>query len=309
MAKSLAARDVLKKVLTYLMVVGISFLSALNYHIFVFPNKFAPAGLNGICTMVQFLFDFKLGYLNLLINVPLAIVVYFLVGRSMALRSMVYTLGFSLFILVFEAVDLSAFVYQTANGTSTVLGPLTAGIITGAGAALLYKVNACCGGTEFVAGIIHRYQPQVNFFWIIFGLNISVAGLSYFVYGFQVEPVLLCIIYSFASSAIRDKITQGSRGAVRFEIVTDYPEEISREIIGQLHHSTTLIPAKGMYQQEERSILVCVINKSQVPDLTAIVKAYPRSFVIMSQVSQVIGNFKRLDAKGNPEVQLLDKGK
>ena len=43
-------KGVIKKILEYLLLPIISFLSALNYAIFVFPNSFAPAGVDGICT-------------------------------------------------------------------------------------------------------------------------------------------------------------------------------------------------------------------------------------------------------------------
>ena len=35
----------------------IAVVMAFNYAIFVFPNRFAPAGLDGLCTMVQDVFD------------------------------------------------------------------------------------------------------------------------------------------------------------------------------------------------------------------------------------------------------------
>ena len=37
----------------YLEIIAIAVLLALNYHLFVVENGFAPAGLNGIATMVQ----------------------------------------------------------------------------------------------------------------------------------------------------------------------------------------------------------------------------------------------------------------
>ena len=294
-----------KKLLTYLLIVGVALLCALNYQLFVFPNNFAPAGLNGICTMIQHLFGISIGYLSLAINIPLAIAVYFTVSKPQAVRSMTYTLAFSVFTLLLEKVDLSAFVYAT--DTSTLLGPLVAGCVMGFGAAVMFRTGAHTGGTEFIASMIHKKSPQVNFFWIVFGLNISVAVLSYFVYEFQIEPVLLCILYSFASSTVRDKMSQNSRSAVRFEIVTDHPEELSQAIIQNLHHSSTLIPAKGMYSGKPVSILICVINKAQVAELANIVSCYPGSFVIMSRVSQVIGNFKRVDSHGNFQESILDE--
>ena len=296
-----------KKTLTYLMIILMAFICAMNYQLFVFPNSFAPAGLNGICTMIQHLFDFSIGYLNLLINIPLAVAVFFLVSKPQALRSMAYTLAFSVFTLILEQVDLSSFAYDTANGTSIVLGPVVAGIITGFASGLLFRTGANTGGTEFIASLIHKKNPQVNFFWVIFALNISVAGLSYFVYNFQMEPVLLCIMYSFASSTVRDRMSQNSRSAVRFEIVTDDPQRLSDSIIQNLHHSSTMIPAKGMYSGRPTNVLICVVNKSQVAELLSIVKMHPNSFVIMSHVAQVVGNFKKVDKHGNEQISMLDE--
>ena len=296
-----------KKTLTYLMIILMAFICAMNYQLFVFPNSFAPAGLNGICTMIQHLFDFSIGYLNLLINIPLAVAVFFLVSKPQALRSMAYTLAFSVFTLILERMDLSSFAYDTANGTSTVLGPVVAGIITGFASGLMFRTGANTGGTEFIASLIHKKNPQVNFFWVIFALNISVAGLSYFVYDFQMEPVLLCIMYSFASSTVRDRMSQNSRSAVRFEIVTDDPQRLSDSIIQNLHHSSTMIPAKGMYSGKPTNVLICVVNKSQVAELLSIVKLHPNSFVIMSHVAQVVGNFKKVDKYGNEQIPMLDE--
>lgn len=298
-----------KKLITYCLIVLVSLLCAVNYQLFVFPNSFAPAGLNGVCTMIQHIFGVSIGYLNLLINVPLAVVVYMLVGKEWAIRSMIYTVAFSLFTLLLEKIDLSAFAYATENGTSTILGPLAAGIITGWIAGILFRANACTGGTEFIASLIHRYHPHVNFFWVTFILNVAVAVSSYFVYDFKMEPVLLCILYSFASSSVRDKMTQSDRSAVRYEIITDDPERIGQAIIHRLHHSATVIPAKGLYQSKETNMLVCIVNRSQAAEMTAILRECPHSFVSMSLVGEVFGNFKRLDRHGKPEKQLIDSGK
>ena len=126
-----------RKVLTYFVIICIALIAAVNYEIFVFPNKFAPAGLNGICTMIQYLTGINVGYMSLLINIPLAIWVYLKVSKPLAVRSMVYVAVFSVSLVVLEHVDLSAFAYATENGTSTILGPLVGGIIYGFSYSLL----------------------------------------------------------------------------------------------------------------------------------------------------------------------------
>ena len=108
---------------TYLVIAFVALVASVNYELFVFPNQFAPSGINGICTMIQYVTHISVGYLSLLVNIPLAIWCYVEVSKPMALRSMVYVVTFSLGLLILDRVDLSAFAYVTENGTSKILGP------------------------------------------------------------------------------------------------------------------------------------------------------------------------------------------
>ena len=295
-----------KKILTYLFIVGVAMVYALSYHLFVFPNKFAPAGLSGICTMIQYVFGINVGYLSLMINIPLAIWVYLSVSKPLALRSMVFVVVFSLGLVVLEHVDVSAFAYS--GESSRILGPLVGGIINGACYSQLIKASAYTGGTDFIAALIHKKHPEKSIFGLIFTMNAVVAVASYFVYDYKMEPVILCILYSFASSTLSERVTKSGRTAVRCEIITDRPQEISDAIIGKLRHSATLIPAKGMYSGKETNVLICVINKTQVATLSAIIRSFPNTFAVFSQVNEVMGNFLKLDEDGEEEVELLDPG-
>ena len=151
------------------------------------------------------------------------------------------------------------------------------------------KASAYTGGTDFLAAIIHAKNPEKSVMGLTFLMNATVAIASYFVYDYKVEPVLLCILYSFASTNMAERFLKNGRSAVRFEIVTNYPEQISREIIQKLHHTATVFPAKGMYNGREVDIVMCVVNNNQVALLSQIVQGYPHTFAIMSQVSQVMG--------------------
>ena len=139
-------------------------------------------------------------------------------------------------------------------------------------------------------------------------LNVTVAFASYFVYDYKIEPVLLCIMYSFTSSTVTDRLTKSGRSAIRFEIITDHPKEISDAIIHQLHHSATLIPAKGMYHGRQTNVLICIVNKTQASAVSRIISKYPRTFAVMSQVNAVMGNFKNLNTDGSQVVSILDSG-
>ena len=297
-----------KKVMAYLVIAGLALGSAVIYELFIFPNQFAPSGIYGICTMIQHVTGLNMGYLSFLFNLPLAIAVFFKVSRSLAIRAMTYVACFSTALVLLDFVDLSFLAYDTENGTSVILGPLAASLVNGSFYAMLLRAGTYTGGTDFAASLIHLRRPDFNFFYVTFGLNAVVAIISFFVYDYKPEPVLLCILYSFITSTVTDRLNKSGRSAVRFEIITGHPEEISREIIHELHHSATLLPGRGMFRGQPTSILICIVNKTQAARLSAIVRSYPHTFAVSSQVGEVMGNFKRIDNQGNPERELLDLG-
>ena len=297
-----------KKVWTYLVIVFVALVASVNYELFIFPNQFAPSGLNGICTMIQYVSGISVGYLSLLVNVPLALWCYIEVSKPIALRSMVYVVTFSIGLLILDHVDLSAFAYVTDNGTSKILGPLVAGVIQGYVYSILVKASAYTGGTDFISAVIHKRKPNKPFFGMSFAINSVIAASSYFVYGYQMEPVILCILYSFMATTVGDRLMKSGRQAMSFEIITDYPDDISRELIDTLHHTTTLIPAKGMYSGRETNVLICVVNKTQVAAVTRIVHKYPHTFAIVNPVSEILGNFKHLSSEGKEVKEVLDAG-
>lgn len=298
----------LKKIWTYLVIAGVGMIGAMNYELFVFPNQFAPSGVNGICTIIQHVFGISVGSLSLLINIPLAALCYFKCSKPIALRSMVYVLTFSLGLIILDHVDLSMFAYSTPNGTSKILGPLVAGVIHGFDCTILARASAYSGGMDFVSALIHEKDPNKSVYGMTFLMNVGIAVTSYFVFGYQMEPVILCILYSFAASTLVERRMKSGREAVRFEIITDHPREISDEIIKKVRHTTTLIPARGMYAGRETNLLICVVNKTQAAIVSRIIRKYPYTFAIMDPVSEVMGNFKSLNTDGTLVRDMLDHG-
>jgi uncharacterized membrane-anchored protein YitT (DUF2179 family) len=296
-----------KKAFTYFAIVLTALMCAMNYQLFVFPNQFAPAGINGVATMIQYTLGINVGYMSLLINIPLAALVFFLVSKPLAIRSMLYVVVFSVALVVLDYIDLSRFAYSTDTGTSTIMGPLVAGIIQGTAYSILFRASAYSGGTDFVAALIHKRHPEKSMFGLIFVLNSIVAAASYFVYNYRIEPVIMCILYSFTSTTVSDKLMKNGRSAVRFEIITEHPEEIADAIIHNFRHGATLIPGKGMFKGKEVSVLICVVNRPQVTALSNLVKSYPNTFVTVSQVEAVVGNFKKISISGKIEKEYLDQ--
>ena len=287
-----------KQLFGFIVVVLMGTLMAVNYQIFILPNAFAPAGLNGIATMIQYKFHFSIGYMSLLINLPLCGAAFLVLNREYAVKTITFSLAFSIMMLVFNyrLIDLQPYIYITENGTSTILGPITASVINGFIYGTVFHMNGSTGGTDVVAAMIHRRDPRANTLWLIFSINCLVAVSSYFVYGYRIEPVILCILYCFFTSFIGDRIIKGGKQGIRFEIITNHPNEISQEIIQKLKHSVTRMEAIGMFSGTPRTVLICVINRHQIVEMERILSGYPDVFAYMSTVRETIGNFKYISA-------------
>ena len=183
---------------SYAITAGLACLMGVSYELFVFPNAFAPAGINGLATMLQYLLHVNIGYLSLLINLPLVLLAWKKVDRDFARKTLV-------FVLMFSAVTL---------------GPVAAGVVSGAVYGWVIRQNGSTGGTDIVAAWVRKKHPEASLVWLIFSLNAAVAVLSFFVYGCQFEPVILCLIYCYLSSSISDTILKGGKSAMKFEVVT-----------------------------------------------------------------------------------------
>lgn len=149
--------------LGYLAVIAAAVLTAVNYELFVFPNSFAPVGINGLITMVQYLFHISIGYLSLLINLPLILLTWKTVNAEYAKKTLTYVLVFSLCSLVLHQwPSFQSLAYHTENGTSSILGPLAAGLINGVVYGLALRHGGSTGGTDLIAIWIQKKRPEMN---------------------------------------------------------------------------------------------------------------------------------------------------
>lgn len=261
--------------------------------IFVFPNDFAPSGIMGAATLIQYLFHFNVGYLTLIINIPMLAAAFLILDRKFAFRTLVFVLVNSVTFLVLNRFDLSSIVFRAEDTGGALLAAIAAGVFNGLLYSFSVRAGGCTGGTDVIAAFIHHKKPAFNMVWIIFALNASVAVFAFFVYGMTYRPVLLCVAYVFVNSRVGDAIFKGARGAVKFEVVTTHAEEITGELLSTMRHGCTVVPARGAYSHTDRSVLICVINRRETADFEHIIRKYDNTFAFISSVNGIVGNFIR----------------
>lgn len=278
----------------YALVIICAMLGALNYELFVFPNNFAPAGLNGFLTIIRHLTGFGFGYLYLILNIPLLLIAFKILKRHFAVYTFVYVIVFALTSLLLRDLDVSRFAFVATDGGERIMAAIAAGVFNGAFYSVTLRIGGSTGGMDIVAALINHRKPEFSLVWLIFLINVIVALLSFFAYGMDYVPVILCIVYSFVTSRVSDTALKGSRSAAKFEVVTSHPEELAAELMSKLHHGCTVLPAKGMYSHEDKSLLICVVNNMQIADFERVIRKYSDTFVVVSSVTGTYGNFKRI---------------
>jgi len=282
-----------KIAISYFWVAAVAILLALNYYIFIVQNNFAPAGLNGIATMVQYKTGFSISYMSLLINIPLSVFAYFLIQKSFATKTLVFTLVYSFSFLFLQNAGLE-FLQYNADGHDTIYPVIISGVISGLVYGICFKNSASTGGTDVVARYINKVKPDTNFFIVTFTLNTVVAVASLFVYSensVDYKPVALCITYCFISTFVGNYIIKGTKTAYKFTVVTTHPDEISEEISSLLKHSSTKISATGTYTGAEKWVLICVVNRHQLTDFQNIIAKYNGTFAFYELINETYGNF------------------
>lgn len=259
-------------------------MSALNYIIFVFPNHFAPAGVDGICTMIQDVFQINMGWLSLAANIPLLIAVFLKLNRDFAVRSTIYILAFSFSMIVLRQLDLTPYLYISQDGAGMVFAPIAAGTIRGLLYALTLNVNATSGGADLVAALIKNKHPHLELMNVLFGINLCISLSSYFVYGRQYEPVISSILYSFILTSVCNHITQESGKKIRYEVITNQYQDVCREILSRYNTTSTIVDAHGAFANTDNKVVICVANRKIAPYIEDLLNSFSNTVIFKSEV-------------------------
>ena len=290
-------KKILNSTFSNTAVILMALLLAINYHIFIVENNFAPAGLNGIATMIQYKTGFSISYMSLLINIPLCALAFFLVEKEYSVKTLLFTLVYSFSYLGLQNLELD-FLKYNAQGHDTIFPAIISGVISGFVSGICLKNNASTGGMDLISKYINKIKPETNFFMVTFVLNAVIAGVSLFVYsdkGFvDYKPVALCITYCFVSNFVGNYIIKGAKTAYKFTIITTHPDELCEEITHILRHGATRVSAQGAYTNASKTVLLCVVNKHQLTDFKKIIEKYDNTFSFYEVVNETYGNFKHI---------------
>ncbi len=272
--------------ITYLKIIIGTMLMAIGIAQFLLPNQLSSGGFSGIATIGYYLFNLPMGLLVLILNIPVFIISYYRIGKRFFVKSLIGTVLLSLFLNIFETFP--------ALTNDRFLSCIFGGILVGIGTALNLLAKSSTGGSDLVSYIIKSYKPHLSTSNLIVIIDIIIVGLNVLFFK-EIEIGLYSAITIYIMGKMIDIVFEGTGFAKMIYIVSKDYEKISNKINKEIKRGTTGLYGKGMYKDEDLTMLVCVASRSEVVKIIQIVKKVDkRAFVIVSNVREVIGNgFKR----------------
>ncbi len=268
------------KTLDYLYTIIGSILVALSYNLFLLPSQLAAGGISGISTILNEMFQIEPSIVQAVINIPIFIAGWIILGRDFSLKTIVAT-----FLIPFIIFITSDFVDNGIH--NSLLGAIYGGIILGLGLGLVYRGNGSTGGTATLAQIVKKYTGLSSGFCQLI-VDAFVVIASAFVFDF--ELALYALISIYVTSKVIDFVQLHAGDNKLVFIITDQEQTVTQLIYDSVERGVTRVSSFGGYSNTEKALLFSVMEqKEAIYFKQAITRTEPDAFVIFLNASDIIG--------------------
>lgn len=256
-------------------------IMAISVDVFLLPNQLSVGGFSGIGTIGYFLFGLPVGTTVFVLNIPLFLMALIKNGRRFFLDSLIGTIFLSVFLNLFENINI-----VTHSGF---LACIYGGVLSGIGTSIVLNANASTGGSDLFAQIVKSYKPDIKTGGVIIVIDAIVVIVSTIVFG-EIEIGLYSAIAIYIMGKVLDLFFEGIDFAKMMIIISPNYQEISDEINKKIKRGTTAIYGRGMYRAEEKELLLCVASRREVREIRKIVKEIDKNaFLIITNAREVYG--------------------
>ena len=260
------------------IIIGL-FSCSLGYCMFLVPNEIAPGGFTGIGQLCNALFGINVGTMALILNVPLFAVSMRSMGIKFGVKSLVASIGLSLFI---DYLPIGAVTDDLL--LATVFGALLGGV----GFGLILRGNATTGGTEMAARLLKLKFQGLSIGSLCLALDVAVT-LGYALCFRDLSRAMYGIVALYILSLLIDRVVYGPNAAKVAYIISEQYEAITRELL-QLDRGVTLLEGKGAWSGKDKRVILCAFGRRQVIPVKKLVQAVdPNAFVIVCDAHEILG--------------------
>jgi uncharacterized membrane-anchored protein YitT (DUF2179 family) len=264
-----------------------SLLGALAMNLFLVPANIYSSGFTGIAQLLSKVLSdntpiqVSLGFLLFLLNIPVAILGWKMVGKSFTVYSFISVALSSLFLTLIPIKQVSG---------DILLNAVFGGVIQAVGVGITLKWGASTGGVDIIAMVLSRMKdkPIGPYMLVINGVIIITAG---FLYGW--EKALYTLVTLYTSTRVIDAI-HTRHAKLTAMIITKKTDDMKKAIQERLVRGITILPAKGAFSNEPREMLMVVITRYELFDLERILKEVdPSAFTNIIQTTNIYGFFRK----------------
>lgn len=271
------------------------FAFGLNY--LAIPNHLYEGGATGITLITYYLFGIQPSLMNIIINIPLFILGWKILGKQTLYYSLIGTFGVTFWLAIFERVP---FVIDL-QGDLLIVSVL-AGIAAVAGLGIIFKAGGTTGGSDIIARIGRRYT-SLTIGQIILSIDFLVLFLIIIV-SKDLRLVLYTLMAVTVASKVIDLISDGGYGSKGVMIISKDPETLAAAIDSQIERGVTFIKAQGFYSKTETKMIYSVIYKSQLQEMKNLIHEIdPHAFITITDAHEVLGEGFTLNREKQPLVR------
>lgn len=262
-------------------IIGSILIAAAIYN-FAVQAAFPMTGFAGISIILYRFFHIPIGLSTIILNIPVSILCYKLLGRHFFLNSLRCMFISSAFI------DYLAPLFPVYAG-DRLLAALSTGIIGGLGFALIYMQNTSTGGADFIILSIKALKPHLSLGKIAFWLDVGIILIGGILFD-DIDGIIYGMIVNYLFAVVVDKMMYGTNAGKLALIITNHATLLTSVINDACGRGTTIIKAYGGYQGNSREIVLCACNKKEMYLVqTAVKEADPAAFFVILESNEVHG--------------------
>ena len=259
-----------------------SALVALAVAVFTVPNDIAPGGVSGLATALAYLTPISVGVWALVLNVPLLLAAWRMLGLRALTMTLLATLLLSVFIDLFGAI-------LPGYSNNELLAAVAGGVLSGLGVGILFLRGISTGGTDLAALLLKKPFPNVPNGIMLLLIDAGVVAVAVLIFR-DIEVALYSAITIYLSSKVIDALAQGVDYAKVIYIITERGEEISRVLNEQTGRGTTLLSAQGGYTGKDKQMVVTVTRRNVLAQTLRLIKQTdPAAFTYVTDSTEVHG--------------------
>lgn len=259
-----------------------SILIAAGIYNFAVQAKFPMTGFSGISIILYQLFDVPIGFSTILLNIPVAVLCYKLLGRKFFISSM------RCMIISSVIIDYVAPLFPVYEG-DRLLAALCTGVFAGLGYGIIYMQNSSTGGCDFIIMAVKAWKPHLSVGKIAFIFDFIIVMIGGVLFR-DVDGIIYGLIVSFLLALVVDKLMYGTNSGKMTLIVTEHGREICDVIDNCCQRGTTILKGQGGYRGDKKQVVMCACSNKEMYLVQRAVKgADPASFMIVLESNEVHG--------------------